>query len=115
MFDEQGLRVELGSIARATIERAIAGLDGVIGVDLGQRGREIAQKGTLRAPSKNQLYDRIGGIADYMDGYAYTLVANDGRTFENVRIDVFKLDNERTDGRGLAVDYQIIYTQLMAN
>ncbi len=115
LFDERTLRIEVGSISRDSVERSIAGLDGVIGIDLGSRGRLIKQSGSIRAPSRAQLDDRLSSIRDYMDGYAYTLITNGGERFENVRIDSFKTKNERPGGAGLAVDYEIVYTQLLAD
>ena len=113
LFDEHNLKIEVGSIERDTIERAIGGLDGKMSIDLGQRGRVITQTGTLRARSKAELEEKIGSICDYMDGYPYSLVTADGRRFDNVRIDAFKTKNRRPGGAGLAIDYEIIYTQLL--
>ncbi len=115
LFDERTLHIEVGSISRDSVERSIAGLDGIIGIDLGQRGRIIKQSGSIRASSKAELEDKLGSICDYMDGYAYTLITNSGERFENVRIDAFKTKNERHGGAGLVVDYEIIYTQLLTN
>jgi hypothetical protein len=114
LFDEWTLRIEVGSISRDTVERAIAGLDGVVGIDLGSRGRLIRQTGSIRAPSKDQLDNRLGSIRDYMNGYGYTLITDVGECFEKVRIDAFKTRNERPSGAGLVIDYEIIYTQLLA-
>ena len=113
LFDEQDLQFEISSCSRDTIEKSVGGLDGVVSFDLGKRSRVIKQKGTLRAASKNKLTEKTGTITDYMDGYAYTLVTNDGQVYENMRIDAFKTCNERTHGSGVAVDYEIIYTQLV--
>jgi len=115
LFDERTLHIEVGSVSRDSVERSIAGLDGVIGIDLGRRGRVIKQSGSIRASSKAELEDKLGLIRDYMDGYAYTLITNNGERFENVRIDAFKTKNERPGGAGLAVDYEIVYTQLRAD
>ena len=41
LFDEQQLEIEPGSITRNSIERAVAGLDGVLSIDIGRRGRKI--------------------------------------------------------------------------
>ena len=35
LFDEQQLEIEPGSISRVSIERAVAGLDGVLSIDMG--------------------------------------------------------------------------------
>jgi hypothetical protein len=115
LFDERTLHIEVGSISRDSIERSVAGLDGFIGIDLGQRGRIIKQIGSIKASSRAKLEDRVGSIRDYMDGYAYTLITNSGGRFENVRIDAFKTKNERPSGAGLVVDYEIIYTQLLTD
>jgi hypothetical protein len=115
LFDEQTLQIEVGGISRDSVERSIAGLDGVIEIDLGQRGRIVKQSGSLRAPSRAKLKDKLSLIRDYMDGYAYTLIAANGERFENVRIDVFKTKNERPSGTGLVIDYEIIYTQLLVD
>jgi hypothetical protein len=115
LFDERTLQIEVGSVTRDLVERSIAGLDGVMGIDLGRRGRIIKQTGSIRAPSKIKLTERLGAIRDYMDGYSYTLITNGGECFENIRIDAFKTKNERSSGVGLVVDYEIIYTQLLAD
>ena len=63
LFDEQEPAIELGSLSRKSIERTVPGLDGILSVDLGLRGREIRQKGVLRAASKAGLDDRIEAIS----------------------------------------------------
>ena len=115
LFDERTLQIEVGSISRDSIERSVAGLDGVVGIDLGQRGRIIKQTGSIMARSKAELDGKLGSIRDYVDGYAYTLITNSGEHFENVRIDAFKTKNKRSSGAGPVVDYEIIYTQLLAD
>ncbi len=115
LFDERSLVFELGSIDRDSIDRSIAGLDGMMAIDLGQRGRVIKQTGTLRAKSYAKLDERIGNIADHMDGYAYTLVTNDRRHFDNVRIDAFKTSNRRISGASVMADYEIVYIQLLVD
>lgn len=112
IFDEQQLEIELGSVNRASMERTIAGLDGVLSVDLGRRSRVIKQKGVLRAKSRLQMNDRIGLVSAYMDGKTHTLVTNCGEEFDNLRMDVFKAGNQRPGGSSVVVDYEIVYTQL---
>jgi len=112
LFDEQKLEIETSSIKRASMERAMPGLDGVLSIDLGQRSRQVKQKGVLRAKSKTQMDTKIGVISAYMDGDTHTLTRSDGQSFDNLRMDVFKVSNERTSGSGVAVDYEILYTQL---
>ncbi len=112
LFDEQQLEIEPGSISRDSIERAVPGLDGVLSIDLGGRGRKIKQKGVLRAKSRSQMDDRISVISAYMDGDTHTLVTSGGKEFDNLRVDVFKVSKERASGGGVAIDYEIVYTQL---
>lgn len=112
IFDEQQLEIELGSVNRASMERTVPGLDGVLSVDLGGRSRVIKQKGVLRVKSRLQMNDRIGLISAYMDGKTHTLVTNRGEEFDNLRMGVFKAGNQRPEGSSIVVDYEIVYTQL---
>ena len=113
LFDEQALELSVSSFSRDSIDRAVPGLNGVLSIDLGQRGRKIKQTGTLRAKSRSQLDERINGISACMDGDTHTLIAADGRQFSNLRIDSFCLGKEHVDGAGISVDYEITYTQLV--
>ena len=113
LFDEQQLEIEPGSNSRDSIERAVAGLDGVLSIDMGGRGRKIKQKGLLQAKSRTQLNNRIDAISAYMDGNIHTLVRSDGEQLNNLRMDSFKVSKERAGGKGIVVDYEIIYTQLV--
>jgi len=112
LFDEQQLEIELGSISRDSIERAVPGLDGMLSVDMGRRSRKIKQKGVLRAKSRSQMDERISAISAYMDGDTHTLATGSGEEFDNLRMDVFKVSKERAGGSGVAIDYEIVYTQL---
>ena len=113
LFDEQQLEIEPGSLRRDSIEKAVPGLDGVLSVDLGRRVRKIEQRGVLRAKSRSQMNNRISTISAYMDGDTHTLVTNSGEKFDNLRMDVFKVNKERAGGGGIVVDYEIVYTQLV--
>jgi hypothetical protein len=113
LFDEQRLEIVAGSFSRNSIERAVTGLNGVLSIDLGQRGRKIKQTGTLRAKSRSQLDERISVISAHMDGETHTLIAADGRQFSNLRMDSFTLNKEHIDGAGISIDYEIVYTQLV--
>ena len=113
LFDEQQLEIEAGSISRDSIEKSVAGLDGVLSIDMGVRGRKIKQKGLLQAKSRTQMNNKINTISAYMDGNTHTLVRNDGDKLDNLRMDSFKVSKERAGGRGIVVDYEIIYTQLV--
>lgn len=113
LFGEQQFEIEAGSFNRDSIERAMPGLDGVLSVDLGRRGRKINQKGVLRAKSRSQMNDRINAISAYMDGDMHTLLTGSDEEFDNLRMDSFKVSKERTDSSGIVVDYEIVYTQLV--
>ncbi len=109
---ESNLGIELGSISRDSIEKAVTGLDGVLSIDLGRRSRKIKQKGVLRAKSSRQMRERISAVSAYMDGNTHKLVVDGGEEFDNLRMDDFKVSKERTSGGGLCCDYEIVYTQL---
>jgi len=113
LFDEQQLEIEPGSVSRDSIERAVAGLDGVLSIDMGGRGRRIKQKGLLQAKSRMQMNNRINAISAYMDGNTHTLARSDGEKLNNLRMDSFKVSKERAGGSGIVVDYEITYMQLV--
>jgi len=115
LFEEHQMEIEQGSICRDSIERTTAGLNGVLSIDLGQRGRKIIQRGVLRAKSKPQMTDTINAVSGYMDGNTHTLTTSSGEKFEYLRMDVFKVTNQRTSGGGLCCDYEIVYTRLITN
>lgn len=112
LFDRQESKIEAGSYRRDSIERAVPGLGGMLTIDLGGRGRKIVQTGTLRAKSDSHINERIAAVNAFMDGDTHTLIVDDGTTLENLRMDSFKVTNERADGAGIVVDYEIVYTQL---
>jgi hypothetical protein len=112
LFDEQAMEITADSFRRDSVERTIPGLNGVLSIDLGLRGRKIKQTGTLRSKSRTQLDERISKISAFMDGDTHTLITASGREFTNLRMDSFKTRTEHADGAGITVDYEIIYTQL---
>ena len=112
VFDEQLLEIRTGSYSRASMERAVPGLDGVLSIDMGQRNRQITQTGTLRAESRLQMDGKISTISAHMDGNTHTLVISN-KEFDNLRMDSFNVSEERADGTGIVVDYEITYTQLV--
>ena len=112
LFDEQGLAIRVGAWRRAVVERAVSGLDGVVSIDLGRRDREIRQQGVLHAASQTALQSRLAKIEGCADGATHTLVTSDGRTFENLRIDTFEPRETDISGPGVAIGYEIVYTQL---
>ena len=113
LFDEQNLKIELGSTSRDSIERVVPGLDGVLSIDIGVRSREIRQTGVLRAKSRAQMDDKIDAISAYMDGNTHTLATGGGKKFDNLRMDVFKITEEKASGEGICCEYEIVYTQLV--
>jgi len=112
LFDEHQLEIELDSTSRDLVERAVPGLDGVLSIDLGGRGRKIEQRGVLRAKSRSQMDSKISAISTYLDGDTHKLITKSGEEFDNLRMDVFKVSKERASSSGVAVDYEIVYTQL---
>ncbi|MBW8000651.1 MAG: hypothetical protein FVQ80_01340 [Planctomycetes bacterium] len=113
LFDEHQLEFEFESVGRDSIEKTVGGLDGVISIDLGQRGRVIKQKGALRAKSKAEMRSRVDSISAYMDGNTHTLITKSGETYENLRLDVFRIKKEFAVGSGVACEYEIVYRQVM--
>lgn len=112
LFDERQLAIDTGSVKRDSIERTVSGLDGVLSIDLGERGRRIKQSGVLRAQSREKLQDKIDNISAFMDGRTHTLVSGSGDQFDNVRMDAFKVSHRRAEGGGACCDYEVIYAQL---
>lgn len=112
LFDERDLQIEIESVRRECIERAAAGADGVLSIDLGSRSRKIRQRGTLRAASRQQIEGRIEQISAFIDGKTHTLVTIDGKSFCDVRMDSFEAGQIRESGADLVIDYEIIYMQL---
>lgn len=112
LFDEP-IVIEAESVSRESIERSAAGLDGVLSIDLGGRGRRIKQKGEIRAKSKAELDSKAGAISAFINGDTHTLVCSRGDTFENLRVDSVNVKNERVSGAGVVADYEVVYTQSM--
>lgn len=117
-FDGQSLfgpgkhKVATGSRQREQAEHSFGGLDGTLSVDLGERKREIVQTGTLNAKSVNHLEAMKAAIEKYINGMAYTLVDQDGQTFEQVRMDRFETPQTVVPANQVRCDYEILYTQL---
>lgn len=112
LFDEQDLKIEVGGLVRASIERAMSGLDGILSIDLGQRSRKVIQAGTLRTTSADAMRSRVDSIATFIDGGTHVLVSADGREYMGLRMDSFEQTAQRPGGPGVVVEYEIVYTQL---
>ena len=109
-FESRSLSIE--SWQRQTIDRAIAGLDSMLSIDLGLRGRHIVQKGLLRAVSAAELIEKIDALAAFMDGKMHSLLMQDGRQFDNLRIDSFQVQQQDCSGTAISCEFEIEYTQL---
>ena len=112
LFDARDVEIECGNVKRASIERAVGGVNGVVSIDLGSRERSVKQRGTLRAKSRSEMYKKIDAISAYIDGGTHTLVINADRQLDDLRMDSFKYKNVRASGNGFCLDYEIVYTQL---
>lgn len=113
IFDEQRLAIAADSWNRIALERAVAGLDGTMSIDLGSRSRQIRQRGVLRAASRTAMYTRIDAISAFIDGRTHVLRTADGQVYNNLRVDAFNRVDERTTGPGIVLEYEIVYTQLV--
>lgn len=111
LFEER-VEIKAEGVGRAAIERGVAGLDGVLSIDLGTRARKIKQKGELRAISREQLKKRIEQIMAFLDGKSHKLETQEGDIYENVRMDSFKESGENKSGTGVVVEYEVEWTQL---
>jgi len=107
--------VVVGSWARDSIDRSVSGLDGVLSIDLGLRGREIIHKGFLRAVSSAGLSDRIALVQGLMDGKSHTLCLDDGRKFSDFRMDSFEAKECEFGGGGVSCECVIKYMQLKSS
>lgn len=112
LFGDGEAELEVGSFYREFLERAAGGLDGVMSIDLGGRGRKIKQKGELRARSTGELNSKVEAISSFVDGDTHTLATSQGEAFENIRVDSVSVRNKRVSGSGVAAEYEIIYKQL---
>ena len=112
VFDERELTVAVDSPSRASLERATAGLDGVLSIDLGARPRRIRQTGSLVAASRSAMSARVDAIAAFIDGRTHTLTTADGQGYDNLRMDTLKRLDEQVAGPGIVLEYEIVYTQL---
>jgi len=113
LFDSQDIEIRALSFRRAFFERTIAGVDGVLSIDLGNRGRKVRQSGVLRSASRSQMEQRLKAISAFMDGAAHVLVTSSGEQLDNLRMDSFEVSEARASGGGVVVDYEIVYRQLV--
>jgi hypothetical protein len=112
VFDDEGLSILVDGKRREFVERAVAGLDGLLSIDLGERGGQIVQTGVLRAGSEAALRKKISAISACMDGRSHTLTIGEGEQYEDLRMDSFEVKEKSVSGVGVCCGYEIRYTQL---
>ena len=103
---------EAGSVRRQVVERSVGALDGVVSIDLGGRGRDIAVEGILRAASGKGLDVLTDMIEAKMDGGVCVLSIDDGREFDDVRIDVFETAEREFGGSSVSCKCKLQCRQL---
>ena len=101
-----------GSWPREQVRRGMAGLDGEVVIDLGQRSREIQQTGRLQAATTAGLATLVDAIIAMHDGAAYTLVDNHNQSHTNAMIEMFAPETPLRRGVGYWCDYALTYRQL---
>ena len=111
-FDETPAELVIENWKRDYVSRSVAGLDGVINIDLGKRQRKIVQTGTFRAASNYALDMKIDAISNLIDGQTHTLLWTDGDSFANLKISSLETAKRHHAGTGPSCDYKICYTQL---
>ncbi|HIJ67794.1 MAG TPA: hypothetical protein HPP87_09565 [Planctomycetes bacterium] len=104
--------LSIGSWRRASIERAAAGVDGSVLIDLGIRARGIVQKGLLRAPSRASLLAKVDFVRDNQDGASHTMQTEAGEYFEDMCITNVKAGFIDFGGSGASCEIEISYVQL---
>ena len=111
-IDFEQTKLDVGSWRRDSIERAVAGVNGAVNIDLGKRTREIVQKGVIRAPSRSALMAKVDFIRDMADGACHTMETAEGERFENLWIDTVKVGSTEYRGSGASCEVEIRYVQL---
>ena len=104
--------VAVGSCQRKVIERGVAGLEGAASIDLGFRGREIVLDGLIRAASGEGLDAKVESVLSLMDASSHILSVEDGRVFEDLRVDEFVTDERVFGGSGVSSKCKLKFTQL---
>ena len=94
-----------------TQRHAVAGLDGIVNVDLGRRGRVIRQVGTLHADNERVLRERIRRIEALGDGVDCVLRTDDGACYANLSMDRFAVTSAVRHGAQVRCEYEMTYTQ----
>jgi len=113
IFAGLDFKIQVGALRRDSVERSVCGLDGIVSIDLGSRGRAIKQKGILNAVSHDDMQRKIDVVNAFIDGCSHRLVTDKGDVFDNLRMDSFKVCAERVSGCEVCCDYEIVYNQLV--
>jgi hypothetical protein len=109
-FEE--VSVSVGSWQRKSIERGAAGLDGVVSVDLGKRGREIVQRGVVRAGSDDGLCGAIAAVEGLVDGSSHVMSRGGCGDFGGLRVDGVEVKSRSRSGVGASCEFEVRYFQL---
>jgi len=105
--------IRVQSPQRQLDHRTFSGLDGELVLDMGLRGRQIAQHGRLSAATASLLDDLLIAIEATVDGQPHTLVDNYGRQYHNLVVEDFQPTTPVQHGRSFWCDYSINYRQLI--
>jgi hypothetical protein len=112
LFNNGDHTLQVESWGREALEKRFAGVDGVVSVDLGRRGRKLKQRGWLTAASKAALKKKCEKISAYINGQAYELVDANDTVYTKVRMDSFQLISELCAASPVRCEYEVTYTQL---
>ena len=112
LIEIEQVSLEVGSWQRNSIDRSATGLDGVVSVDAGRRGRKLKQSGLVSANNAEAMSEQISLIQGLVDGAEHVLAVEDDGEFGNVRVDSVKAGNRKMSGRGWSSEVEIRYTQL---
>jgi hypothetical protein len=106
------LLIKSGSFNRDVVEKSAAGVNGLLSIDLGSRGRKLILKGLLRAQSKATLKEKTEKLSLLADGKMHTLEAKDGGKYADLRVDSFEVIRQDHSGAGVCCEFEMKFTQL---
>lgn len=112
IIDFEQTKLDVGSWRRDSIERAAAGINGAVNIDLGKRTREIVQKGVVRAPSRSALMAKVDFIRDMADGACHTMETAEGQRFQDMWIEKVMVSGTEYSGSGASCEVEVRYVQL---
>jgi hypothetical protein len=106
------LELNAGSRERAAVEKAAAGVDGVVSVDMGGRSREIMLRGRLRMFSAQSLDAKIEALGKMVDGECHVLGVGGRPYIEDLRVDSVRMRKKAYSGGGLICEFELTGAQL---